>query len=72
MKHSPMFRYRLRTLLLLTLMGPPLLAGALLYGERPYLAFLRWVNRQPQSSVRVITVLPPTQQMPDEGNPNPQ
>jgi hypothetical protein len=67
-----MFRYRLRTLLLLTLLGPPLLAGVLVYGERPYLSFLRWINRQPRASVRVISILPPTQQMPDEGNPNPQ
>jgi hypothetical protein len=67
-----MFRYRLRTLLILTFLGPPFLAGALLYGERPYLAFLRWLNRHPRASVRVITVLPQAQQMPDEGNPNPQ
>lgn len=66
-----MFRYRLRTLLLLALVGPPLLAGAVIYGDRPFLDFLRWLNRQPRSRVRVITVTPPTLHMPDEGNPSP-
>ena len=64
-------RYSLRTLVLLTLLGPPLLAVALIYGDRPARDFLRWLNRPP-GSVRVITVIQPTQRMPDEGNPNPK
>jgi hypothetical protein len=30
------------------------------------------MNPPPTSRVRVITVIQPTQQMPDEGNPNPR
>jgi len=40
-------RFRLRTLMILLALGPILLAGLLLYGERTWNEILRWWMRQP-------------------------
>src|SRR4029079_16840998 len=44
---NAMPRFRLRTLMILLAVGPILLAGLLLYGDRTWNEILRWWIRQP-------------------------
>jgi hypothetical protein len=45
-------RYRLRTLLIFLAIGPPLIAAALVGGDRRWLEFRRWLARREPNSVK--------------------
>ena len=49
-----MFRYRLRTLVIVLAIGPPLLALILAYGDRPYIEFQRWLIREQPGGLKVV------------------
>jgi hypothetical protein len=61
-------RYRLRTLLIAAIVGPPLLAGTLLYGERTWNEIRRWWIRQQQPPPRQ-NIVPPTPAPPPQTTP---
>jgi len=62
-------RYRLRTLLIVALVAPPLLAGLLLYGERTWNEVRRsWIRRHTTPAKRNI-VPPPSPGLPLQTTP---
>jgi hypothetical protein len=48
-------RFRLRTLLIIAMLAPPLIAGLLMYGERGWNEVRRWwIRQQPPVKQKVV------------------